>query len=231
MEYSKMTYDSKFFIKRFTHRARYSIGLKLCRNAGSILDYGTGSAHFLKLLAEKNPTMRIVGFEPWDNMLEQAKEETKDYPNVSISKTIDFDERFDIVTCFEVLEHLTEEKQCKVFSDCKKLLKTGGRIVVSVPIETGFAGLVKNALRWIAGQPHAASFNEVIRSTFSLSIERVERGGYLHSHMGFRYKDIEKVMPGLNLIVVRRTFSPVNWFGSLLNSQVFYEIKENATDD
>jgi 2-polyprenyl-3-methyl-5-hydroxy-6-metoxy-1,4-benzoquinol methylase len=221
-----MTYDSRFFVKRFTHRTRYSIGLGLCHDADSVLDYGTGSAHFLKLLAEKNPAIRIVGFEPWDNMLEQAKEETKNLQNVRIIKAIDFNERFDIVTCFEVLEHLTEEKQRKVFSDCKKLLKTGGRIVVSIPIETGFAGLVKNALRWIAGQPHATSFSEVIRSSFSANIERVERGGYIHSHMGFRYKDIEKLMPGLNLIVIRRIFSPINWFGPLLNSQVFYELKE-----
>lgn len=225
MDYGEMTHSSKSFIKRFTHTKRYSIGLGLCNKASSVFDYGTGSGHFLRLLSEQRPDLMLVGFEPLDRMLVEAETETKGLPNVRITKTLAFGDQFDIVTCFEVLEHLTREKQQKVLEDCKMLVKPGGTIIISVPIETGVSGFVKNILRWLVGQPHTRNFSDVIKSSLSLKLQRNEHEGYIYSHIGFRYRDLENTIRSQNLTIIKRIFSPIKCLGPVANSQVFYELK------
>jgi 2-polyprenyl-3-methyl-5-hydroxy-6-metoxy-1,4-benzoquinol methylase len=127
----------------------------------------------------------------------------------------------------EVFEHLVEADQIKIIQECKNLVLPWGKIVISVPIETGISGFFKNALRYIIGQSHAENLKEVFQAFFSMPVKRNVVNGYIYSHVGFRYKDLEKLLSAQNLKIKNRIFSPFNFLDRLFNSQVFYIIDAN----
>ena len=59
---------------------------------------------------------------------------------------------------------------------------------------------------------------------FGMKMKRKVSNGYIYSHVGFRYKDLEKLLFTQKLKIRRRIFSPFNLLGSILNSQVFFVI-------
>ncbi len=217
-----MTYKSKSKIKSYAHKTRYKIALNLCKTAKSVFDYGTGSAYFPRLLSENNPQAEIVGYEPIQEIYEKAEHESKEYKNIKIVNKIDFSQKYDCVTCLEVMEHLTEEEQIKIIQECIKLVSEKGQFIISVPIETGLSSLFKNIIRYLIRQSHAKTFKEVILALFGMKMERKVENGFIYSHVGFRYKDLEKLLTSQNLKITRRIFSPFSFLGAVLNSQVFF---------
>lgn len=222
--YDEMTIRGKSWIKRFAHNKRFELGAQLCAGSNSVLDYGTGSGHFLKVLAEKIPEATLTGFEPLPEMCIAAQEEAKPFKTITIVNDLHGLAEFDCVTCFEVFEHLTEEEQIKTLRACKQKCGAGGKLIISVPIETGIAGLMKNLVRWMINQRHATKFTDVIKSFLGMRVERTVERGYIYSHLGFRFKDFEKVLEKENFKVTRRLTSPFGFLGPFANSQMFYVV-------
>lgn len=222
-----MTYKSSSKIKSYAHNSRYKIALSLCKEASNVFDYGTGSGYFPRLLSNANPNLEIVGYEPVHNMHLKAAKETSKYKNIKIINHINFSKKFTFITCLEVMEHLTTENQIKVIQECQKLLAKKGRIIISVPIETGISGFLKNIFRYLIRQSHAKNLKEIFLSLLGIKIKRTIVNNYIYSHVGFRYKDLEKLLAIQNLKIETRKFSPLSFLGPILNSQVFYVLTPN----
>lgn len=232
MKYYQYTNKSKFWIKRVSHNARFQVAIKLCTSdngQSKILDYGTGAAHFLKLLADLDGKMQLVGFEPVKHMFELAQSETAGLGSIRIVDRLEgLDKNFDYVTCLEVLEHLREEDQTKAIENSFNHLKKDGRVIISVPIETGFASFCKNTVRAIISQTHSKSFKNILKAAFGMKVERdFGNIGYCHSHMGFRHKDLERVFQKNNWRVTKKVYSPFNMLSSFINSQIFYILSKD----
>lgn len=227
MDYNEATYKSKWRIQRFAHHSRYNLAKELCKHANSVLDYGTGSGYFLTLLSTANKLTRLVGYEPVEDMFQKAINETKGFDNIKLVNKLDFSEKFNYISCLEVLEHLEENKQIDVFKDCKKLLDEKGRMIISVPIETGLSGFFKNIFRYLTKHPHAKDITEVLQALFGLKMKRHDSDGYIYSHVGFRHRDLESTILKEGILIRQRVFSPFPLLGSFLNSQVFYIIEFN----
>jgi 2-polyprenyl-3-methyl-5-hydroxy-6-metoxy-1,4-benzoquinol methylase len=108
---------------------------------GKLLDVGCGPGEFLKE-AQK------IGFEPWGVDIAprnvEAARNTYGLNNVYLGDLPDIvrehgAERFDVVTFFEIVEHLADPKA--FIAMAKKLLKPGGYIVITVPNAERFGGL------------------------------------------------------------------------------------------
>ena len=126
----------------------------------------------------------------------------------------------------EGLEHFDTNHQLVHINNLKKFLKPDGRLIVSVPLETGLSALFKNLARSLSGQTHNnTTLTNVLRSVFGLNVER-QGDPYIYSHIGFNHKPLERLFEQQNLVVVRKHFSPIPFLGGLLNSQIFY-ILEN----
>jgi len=112
-----------------------------------------------------------------------------------------------------------------------KLLGENGKIIISVPLEKGLSSLLKNTIRILLKQQHSnTNFSTIIKSLFSIKIDRGSNQ-YISSHIGFYYNDLEIIFKKNNLRVEKRLFSPINLFGSIFNSQVFYILeKDNKTE-
>ncbi len=100
-----------------------------------------------------------------------------------------------------------------------------GKLIISVPIETGIAGLIKNLIRWMIRQQHATKFSDVIKAFLGMRVERIVERGYIYSHIGFRFKDFEKILEKENFKVSKQLTSPFGFLGAFANSQMFYVVE------
>lgn len=109
-------------------------------SAGRLLDVGCGSGRFLDAVVRR-------GYEGWGIDISgkhiEAARQFYGLKNVYASTIEEFAARediprFDVITAFEVLEHLDNPKI--FFNSVKKLLKPGGYLVLSVPDADRFGG-------------------------------------------------------------------------------------------
>ena len=64
----------------------------------------------------------------------------------------------------------------------------------------------------------------IFKALFFKPVERTEKNGYIFTHIGFNYKILEEVFIEENLQIIKKEYSPFNFFRSL-NSQVFYVLR------
>ena len=103
-----------------------------------------------------------------------------------------------------------------------RFIKDNGKIVISVPIEIGLSSLLKNIARILLHQtcPHTSA-KTMLRSLFGLKVD-VPMGG----HIGFYYRDLEKMLIDAGFIITEKTFSPFKFLRGVINSQVFFVLRK-----
>lgn len=100
------------------------------KHSGALLDLGCSSGSFLGSLCDK--TWDLYGIEMSAESAKKAK--AKSGANVFVGDILDADfspESFDVITCFDVFEHLYEPR--RVMAKVAKWLKPGGIFYVLVP--------------------------------------------------------------------------------------------------
>jgi len=231
--YNILTIGSSSMIFRYSHKKRHRVASELIRmnECKSLLDIGTGDAELLAQLNARYGDKEYVGYEPEEVMRNNAIEQVLGTNIAIIGEMSELkDKTFDVITIFEVLEHLNIHNQRSVITKANGHLSEGGRLIISVPLESGLSSLIKNALRIAARRTHPlTSFGNIIRTTCGFPVkgrkELEDTGEYVPSHLGFYYKNLERVFTDLNFSIIEKRYSPVKWFGPILNSQVFYVLK------
>lgn len=229
-DYSVQTLANPSLIKRFSHHARFRQALKLARPASGacVLDYGAGDGSLTRMLAKQDSQASYTVFEPYDKLREQASANLADSPaQITVIGDIHSAESryYDIVICQEVLEHLPDKLKDEALDEFERLLSPGGVLIVSVPVEIGLSALFKNLVRVLVRQAHeSSSLINFLRATLGKckNIPRISRNGYIDSHLGFDYRELEKNLLARNWVIEKQLFSPLPVFGGLFNSQVFY---------
>jgi len=228
--YTNLTISNKSLLKRFSHGTRFKIAIELLNPSSedTILDFGTGDGFMLKCILSTGKAPEITGYEPVSYMYQELKESLATEINneaISVVQTLDFPAgRFSKISCLEVLEHLSEENQRAQICRMRDMLCDDGMLVISVPIEIGFASFCKNIARIILRQTHPnTSVGTVLKSLFGIKIDRGDEE-YKPSHIGFYYPDFEKIVLSEKLDIKTKLFSPIRLFGRIMNSQVFYII-------
>lgn len=93
----------------------------------SILDVGAGQGALSKLLYEAGYTVSACEFNK-DNFVYDRVE----FKEANVAEHLPYDDNsFDIVVAAELIEHLLD--QTKFLSECNRVLKPGGSLVVSTP--------------------------------------------------------------------------------------------------
>lgn len=115
-------------ITRDDDNRRYQLLEKLVENK-NVLDFGCGNGGFLRLI--ENISKNITGIDLEERMIKELQKE-----NVECYQYIEqMDNRggrkFDIITLFHVLEHLSEP--ILLINELKSLLAKDGMIVIEVP--------------------------------------------------------------------------------------------------
>jgi SAM-dependent methyltransferase len=95
---------------------------------GRLLDFGCGAGAFARWMAKSG--YEVVGIEPF-SLGEPLKEEGLTLVRESLESASTHLGTFDVITMWQVLEHL--KNPVEVLEQLKKLLRPGGRLIVSVP--------------------------------------------------------------------------------------------------
>jgi SAM-dependent methyltransferase len=226
----------------WSHRRRFRSGLALARPfaGGRVLDYGCGDGTFLRFLqASDVPPALAVGAEIDPRVVIDCQRRFAAFPgvrfvDVAALERADEAGSYDAIFCMEVLEHVTDA--LPLLADFERLLRPGGTLVISVPIETGLPVLVKQLVRRVAGWRRIGdypgtsgySLGELVKSVFAASRQHVARpvfqrsdGNAFHDHKGFNWRVLRATVAS-RFDLVRTVTSPFNWPGPHLGTQVWF---------
>jgi SAM-dependent methyltransferase len=99
---------------------------------GSLLDVGCGNGGVLAAIRGAFPTARLSGCDALHAALAYARPRLPDVALVQLDiRRLPFDGEFDVVTAFDVLEHLDDDEL--VLRQMHRATKAGGGLVVAVP--------------------------------------------------------------------------------------------------
>ena len=121
-----------------------------------VLDVGCGYGWFEALSLSHGATS-VTGIEPTEADLVTVREGIQDERasfHVAGATALPFDdESFDTVVMWEVLEHLPKSSEPTAFSEIARVLRPGGRLLLSTPHATLLTQATDPA-RWLIGHRH-----------------------------------------------------------------------------
>lgn len=244
--YAKKQLRNPFALIRWSHHARFAKGLKLAAGLKGqrILDFGCGDATFLALLADSPDAPAAgVGAEIEEQVVQSNRKRFASRPSLSFVLQSELAQpihtgRYDAVTCMEVFEHVADQD---TYLDLfNRLLRPGGRLIISVPVETGPAVVIKQMARQVAGwmgAPHYPgvapyTWSELAKSVFAGETQHIERplhhdaqGFASYCHKAFNWKVLRgKIAQRFEITAVQS--SPISWLPPGLNSQVWISARK-----
>jgi SAM-dependent methyltransferase len=243
--YAQKQLLSSSSLVRWSHGSRFRLARALVEPfAGKrLLDYGCGDGTFLALVHDLFP--RALGVDVDAGQIADCAQRFTAAPDVSFLTTDRLSApahaaRYEIIVCMEVLEHCPDDIQAGVLDQIRDVTAPGGTLVVSVPIEIGPTLAAKQAARGLValgGLKEYASREryapaELMRMIFAGPGTQFTREEYVGAdsggrpsrftgHKGFNWRKLESAI-GARFAIERRLFSPMPFFGSLLNSQVWF---------
>ena len=232
--YHDLTYNSPNPLRRWAHRTRFAKSVQAIdpTDGARVLDFGCGDGLFLnQLKRSSNVQLRLTGYEPYMEGLDNNEVPIlNDWEDVK--SLVAEQGKFDIVTSFEVFEHFSPDNQLAALSKIREVLATGGSLVISVPVEIGVPGLVKNVIRKIEqkNKNPIYSVRNIAKSIVGSPMPEIrDEDGYL-PHMGFYFKDLEDVFKK-HFEITKKFYSPLGMLGFNANSQVFYRLRPIETTE
>ena len=103
----------------------------------SLLDYSCGEGTFLESVLKDKLFIEGYGLEFSEELVPLAEEKLLNLKNFrkvySLEEKNNIEQKFDILTCFEVIEHLNDEYLASFLIDVKKYLKDGGFFLFTTP--------------------------------------------------------------------------------------------------
>ena len=133
--------------------------------AANFFEIGCGTGFVLSAIAETCPGLRLFGSEIYSSGLEVA---AKRIPKSTFfqmdARNIPFEEEFDVIGAFDVLEHIHEDE--KVLSRMYQAVRAGGGVILTVP---------QHPFLWSRQDEYAC---HVRRYTASEVRSKLERAGF-----------------------------------------------------
>ncbi|RLG14617.1 MAG: hypothetical protein DRN71_02855 [Candidatus Nanohalarchaeota archaeon] len=176
-------------MKKYTHiiserlTGRHKRCMQLCGVKGKrILNIGCSFGWF-EMFALKNGCKEIIGVDTGINDLKDAKNKVKDnrvkFLQASALNLSQFKNNyFDLVTLFDVIEHIPKNTEMKCLLEVKRVLKKNGELIISTPNSSFFSNLLDPA--WYFGHRHYSKnkLNQILNKSGFKCVEYTYGGGF-----------------------------------------------------
>jgi SAM-dependent methyltransferase len=247
--YYKKQIECKSSIISWSHRSRFTMAVQLLGAAPAerLLDYGCGDGTFLTLVADR--IKEGIGTDVAEEQIRDCAIRQASFTNLRfclVNQLADpaYDGAFAAVVCMETLEHCTEPAVEKVLADLSRLCRPNGRIVISVPIETGLPFLFKKAIRTAAAWRGLSDYKYYEKYTFGNALRMITAGKRMkiprpvygepgmqnHSHYGFNWRAMRERIRTV-LCLERTRFSPLGWLGGIVSSQAWFVCRPRTSEN
>jgi 2-polyprenyl-3-methyl-5-hydroxy-6-metoxy-1,4-benzoquinol methylase len=134
IDYYNMNYDS-FDIDQKSHYKRYELAKTLIQEDFVVGDMACGSGYGSLMLSEK--CKEVHGVDIDTITIEEVNRRYKDESKVTFYNKnlldIDFENKFDLITSFETVEHFEEGEIDKLMDNFYRALKPNGSLLFSTP--------------------------------------------------------------------------------------------------
>ncbi len=203
-----------------------------------MLDYGCGDGTFLTMAADRIGAG--CGADIATDAIGDCRTRLAAYRNLRFCTVRELadpshERAYDVVTCMETLEHCTAPAVETVLRDLARLAAPGARILISVPIETGPAFLIKLVVRKLAAWRGLSDYRyyesygvrDALRMMFAGRATAVERPVYGgseapgHTHYGFNWREMRERVRA-RLVLELTVFSPLGFLGGWVSSQAWF---------
>jgi SAM-dependent methyltransferase len=196
-------------LRNLPHRRRLHAIVSAITRGGapafeSYADVGCSNGYVTAILRARLQPKRTVGFDHVESHLQRGRSE---HPEIEF-RSIDLNrplppghETFDLVTCFETLEHVGRLEQA--IANLLALTRPEGMLLITVPIESGPWGLMKflikmGVFRYSLDELPARSnrfwsYLGALVTNRSLAPFRDTREGW-GTHFGFDWREVERVL-------------------------------------
>lgn len=191
ISYAEQTVESGNPLARFAHRTRTAMAIKLaagvCPNYGTVLDFGAGPGLFLHMLGKARPDITLVGCDPYM---------APTYPELKYAESIEgiAAHSVDVLTAFEVCEHLYDDELDALLQGASRILKPDGAFVISVPIMYGLAIAPKVSNWMIRSRSLKSEYTatEVLKAMIGMPVSRPKKPRT--THKGFDFRELREVV-------------------------------------
>lgn len=224
ISYEEQTVKSGNPLARYAHRSRMTMAIdlvtNLCATRGTVVDFGAGPGLFLHTLGEARPDVTLVGHDPYM---------APTFPEVKYAESLDTvaPKSVDVLTAFEVCEHLYDNELNALLEDASRVLKSNGALVISVPIMYGFAIAPKVSNWMIRSRSFKSEYTpaEVLKSMVGIRVSRPLDPRT--THKGFDFRELrDRVSERFYIDAVHLSPMPhVPWW---LSSQYFMICRPKA---
>jgi hypothetical protein len=218
-DYERRTTHSRNPLARFSHRARLKQAMVLIRRylpeGGAMVDFGCAGGELLRQVCAGFPGARLYGLDPF-SAPGDGYTHLRGIPECE-------GHSFDVITAFEVLEHLNASATEEFFALVSGYLKRGGVCIVSAPNMLGPALLPKLLHALVAGGSaldyRAAEALRAAALTRSPTRLPPNRAGTMR-HKGYDWRRTRARIAS-DFEVISESFTPLPrlWWG--FNSQWF----------
>jgi len=216
-DYSRRLYQS--FSGKFSHTMRLTRLVKICRVLGGtqVLEIGCHDLLFYYLINRNYD--KYVGIDiGWEHGLDFALKNKRKlgWHTVEVAKAdgecLPFkNERFDLILCFETIEHLPDE--AAAISEIARVLRPGGTLLLSVPVEFGLVLLLKTLIRFVLRRKREYTVSELVKASILCNPSEVSRCG----HKGYNYRRTIEYLGDQNIDVRRVYCYPFGWLPDWLS--------------
>ena len=233
----------------WSHRRRFEIARDMARPFAGLrlVDYGCGDGTFLAMLGQSDHAPAFsLGLELSDEVVNDCRrrlgqEGRIEFARIGDPQSRQHDGTFDALFCMEVMEHVCDWGP--MFEAFERLLRPGGTLVISVPVEIGLALPIKLAARRVAawrgmkdypGEPPytwSEWFAGVFagdRQHFERPVQRWHDGSCSYGHKGFNWKVLRAEL-AKRFDFERVTGSPVVWLPTACASQAWLRLRTRMT--
>ena len=176
----------------FAHFLRWTHVLKTAKIGMNILDFGCGNANMLEVFyRNRYKPKKYLGIDIRKQTINKLKEkyaklDYAEFLDVDLCSDFNVGDYWDIIGCFEVIEHIGLENVDKFLQNIRKCMNENTILLISTPVYDQQVGPAKNHI--INGKRSELTYNEMFDALNRNGLKIIDKFGTFASIKDYKHE-------------------------------------------